>query len=117
MFVPAKDKKLSTQHQLLVVFVANSTYMGDVTVQSSWLRCRSVSPGMLPGEYTVVTSTSDGSVISLFAPAQYVLPKERLVQVTIVDRGDGAVLVYLPSHPLEGSSRTVKVPEKELIPI
>jgi len=80
-----------------------------------WLRCSSVSQGMFPGEYTIVTSTSDGREISLFAPAQYVEPEKRLMRVQVLERGGDALLVYLPASPVDFPSRTVKVAAREII--
>lgn len=80
-----------------------------------WLRCSSVSQGMFPGEYTVVTSTSDGREVSLFAPAQYVMPEKRLMRVQVLERGGDALLVYLPASPVDFPSRTVKVAAREII--
>jgi len=84
-------------------------------VESTWLKCSSVSQGMLPGEYTIVTSTSDGREFSLFAPAQYVNPEKRLMLVTVLERGAGAALVYLPANPLELIGRTVRVSSGEIV--
>ncbi len=50
----------------------------------SWLRCR-VSAGMLPTEYTVVTTTSEGKLISMFAPESFVSPEKGLIRVTVLD--------------------------------
>ena len=69
---------------------------------------------MLPTEYTVVTTTSEGKLISMFAPESFVSPEKGLIRVTVLDTRDGAALVYLPVSPFEISSRTVRVPEKEL---
>lgn len=79
-----------------------------------WLKCRSVSEGILPGEYAIVTSTSDGREISLFAPENYVRPDEGLIRVTVLERSPEAFLIYLPADPFE-VSRTVKVSAKEII--
>jgi hypothetical protein len=70
---------------------------------------------MFPGEYTIVTSTSDGREISLFAPAQYVEPEKRLMRVQVLERGGDALLVYLPASPVDFPSRTVKVAAREII--
>ncbi len=86
-----------------------------MAMKESWLRCRSVTQGMLAGEYTVVTMTSEGKEISMFAPETLVRPDKGLMRVTVLDVGGGSALVYLPVIPLETSSRTVKVPERELI--
>jgi len=84
-------------------------------MESSWLKCSSVSQGMLPGEYTIVTSTSDGREISLFAPAQYVNQERRLMLVTVLERGADAALVYLPASPLELIGRSVRVSSGEIV--
>lgn len=85
-------------------------------MEQKWLKCNSVSPGMLPGEYTIVTSTSDGREISLFAPQTYVNADMRLMLVTVLESAPGAALVLLPASPLEVSaSRTVKVSSEEII--
>ena len=81
---------------------------------TSWLRCR-VTRGMLPGEFAIVTSTSDGREISLFAPERFVQEKKGLIRVTILQRKADRVLVSLPAEPLEISSRTVTVPSRELV--
>lgn len=82
----------------------------------SWLRCRSVTRGMLPGEFAVVTSTSDGREISLFAPEGYVEAKRVLLQVTVLDRVGDKTLVSLPASPLAfDCSRYVTVASKELV--
>jgi hypothetical protein len=70
---------------------------------------------MFPGEYTIVTSTSDGREVSLFAPAQYVEPEKRLMRVQVLERGGDALLVYLPASPVDFPSRTVKVAAREII--
>lgn len=80
-----------------------------------WLRCSSVSQGMFPGEYTIVTRTSDGREVSLFAPAQYVEPEKKLMRVQVLERGGDALLVYLPASPVDFPSRTVKVAAREII--
>jgi len=84
-------------------------------MESSWLKCSSVSQGMLPGEYTIVTSTSDGRAFSLFAAAQYVNQERRLMLVTVLERGADAALVYLPASPLELIGRTVRVSSGEIV--
>lgn len=82
----------------------------------SWLRCRSVSPGMLPGEFAVVTSTSEGREISLFASKDFVEEKQALLQVTVLDRVGDRILISLPSSPLAfNCSRYVTVASKELV--
>lgn len=81
---------------------------------TSWLRC-SVTRGMLPGEFTVVTSTSDGRKISLFAPEQFVEPNKHFLRVTVLEREPDRALVYLPASPFEVSSRTVTVSTKALV--
>jgi hypothetical protein len=70
---------------------------------------------MLPGEYAVVTSTSDGSRISLFAPERFVEADKGLMLITILDRRADKVLVSLPATSLERGSRTVTVAQGELV--
>jgi hypothetical protein len=70
---------------------------------------------MLPGEFAIVTSTSDGRDISLFAPARFVQEEKGLLEVLIIDRKPDRALISLPAEPLEMSSRTVTVSSKELI--
>ena len=79
-----------------------------------WLKAK-VNLGQFPGEYAVVTSTSDGQVISLFAPDSVVDANRNLVLVEILDSADDSALVYLPAQPFEISSQTVKVPKRELV--
>jgi hypothetical protein len=80
----------------------------------SWLKCK-VSKGMLPGEYVVMTSTSDGRSFSLFAPEKAVRVEDGLVRVDVLQRREEAALVWLPADPLELNSRTVTVPTRDLI--
>lgn len=81
---------------------------------TSWLRCR-VTKGMLPGEFTIVTSTAEGKEISLFAPAQFVQEREGLLEVTVLDKQADRALISLPAEPLETPSKTVTVSVKELV--
>lgn len=81
---------------------------------TSWLRCR-VSKGMLPGEFTIITSTAEGREISLFAPAQFVQEGKGLIEVTILDQQADRALISLPAEPLETQSKTVTVSVKELV--
>lgn len=81
-----------------------------------WLKVNSVSRGMFPGEFAVVTSTSDGREISLFAPAGYVEAEKALLQVTVLDRIGDRTLISLPVSPLAfDCSRYVTVASKELV--
>jgi hypothetical protein len=81
---------------------------------ASWLRAK-VNRGQFPGEFTVVTSTSDGQVISMFAPGEVVDPAKHLVRVQVLESAGDAALVYLPVKPFEGPSQTIRVPMRELI--
>jgi len=82
---------------------------------TSWLRCLRITQGMLPGEFAVVTSTSEGREISLFAPERFVQQGKGLIEVTVLDRQGDRALVSLPAEPLETPSRTVTVSLKELV--
>ena len=84
-------------------------------MESSWLKVSSVSKGMFPGEFTVVTSTSDGREFSLFAPAEYVDSKNQRIRVGLLECAADACLVYLPVSPVDLPSRTVKVSAREVI--
>lgn len=80
-----------------------------------WLRC-SLEKGMLPGEYAVEMETSDAGRISLFAPEDKVKADENLVRVEMLqDSNGGGVLVSLPSPAFEISSRTVRVPQGNVV--
>jgi hypothetical protein len=79
-----------------------------------WLRCRSVKRGQFPGEYAVETATSDGKLISMFAPEEAVQADKGLVRVDVLDSSSDAALVFLPARPIEVSSRTVRVAATEL---
>lgn len=79
-----------------------------------WLKAK-VNRGQFPGEYVVVTSTSDGQVISMFAPDDVVDAKKNLVRVEVLDSSGDAALVYLPAKPFEVPSQTVKVSRRELV--
>jgi hypothetical protein len=72
---------------------------------------------MLPGEYAVVMETSDDGPVSLFAPADKVKTDEKLVRVEVLkdSNGGGTVLVSLPSPAFEISSRTVRVPQSNVV--
>jgi hypothetical protein len=86
-------------------------------MKSWFLKCR-LSQGMLPGEFAVVTSTSDGREISLFAPARFVRqqgPEGGLVEVRLIEQKAGRALVSLPAEPMETPSRTVTVPASQLV--
>ena len=85
-------------------------------MESIWLRVNSVSRGMFPGEFAIVTSTSDGREISLFAPEHFVKEQKSLLQVTVLDRVGDRTLISLPSSPLAfDCSRYVTVASKELV--
>ena len=79
-----------------------------------WLKAK-VNHGQFPGEYVVVASTSDGQVISLFAPESVVDANRSRIRVEVLDFADDSALVYLPAQPLEISSQTVKVAKRELV--
>ena len=80
-----------------------------------WLRC-SLEKGMLPGEYAVEMETSDAGRISLFASEDKVKADEKLVRVDMLqDSNGGGVLVFLPSPAFEISSRTVRVPQGNVV--
>jgi len=81
---------------------------------ASWLRCDEVGEGMLPGEYAVVTSNSEGQSISLFASEKDVQQDKRLLRILIIRSAGDKFLVYLPTEPLENTSRTVKVPATQI---
>ena len=82
---------------------------------TSWLRC-SVERGMLPGEYAVEMDTSEVGRISLFAPEDKVRANENLVRVEVLqDSNGGGVLVSLPAPAFEISSRTVRVPQGNVV--
>ncbi len=85
-------------------------------MESSWLRVQSVSQGMFPGEFAVVTSTSDGREISLFAPGYCVEENKSLLRVSVLDRAGERTLISLPANPVTlDCSRYVTVPSKELV--
>ena len=81
---------------------------------TAWLRCR-VTEGMLPQEFAVVTSTSDGQEVSLFAPSEYVQRERGLLRVTVVERLRDRAMIYLPASPFEVPSRTVTVSSGQLV--
>lgn len=81
----------------------------------SWLKCDDVDEGMLPGEYTVVTSTFEGRPISMFVSERDVLQDRRLLRVSVLVSAGGNALIYLPSQPLESSSRTVRVSSSQVV--
>jgi hypothetical protein len=70
---------------------------------------------MLPREFAVVTRTSDGQEVSLFAPQEFVRPDQGLLRVTVLERRSDRTMVYLPASPFEVPSRTVTVSSGELI--
>jgi hypothetical protein len=71
---------------------------------------------MLPGEYAVEMETSDAGKISLFAPEDKVKADEKLVRVDVIqDNNGGGVVVCLPSPAFETSSRTARVPQKNVV--
>jgi hypothetical protein len=72
---------------------------------------------MLPGEYAVEYNNVDGRTFSFFAPQEYIGPKKDSVRVNVMECQSDVCLVYVPFDPLEGVSRTVKVPMKALIEI
>ena len=83
---------------------------------TSWLKCFVIEPGMLPGEYAVEMETSEAGNISLFAPEDKVKADEKLVRVEMLqDNNGGGAIVRLPAPPFEISSRTVKVPQKNVV--
>jgi hypothetical protein len=84
---------------------------------TSWVKCSDVENGMLPGEYAVEMETSDDGTVSLFAREDKVKPAEKLVRVEVLkdSNGGGTVLVSLPAPAFEISSRTVRVPQDNLV--
>jgi hypothetical protein len=80
-----------------------------------WLRCKSVGRGQFPGEFAVVTSTSEGQVISLFATREFVQPEKQLVRVQLLEQRTDGAIVFLPAMPFEVESRTVRVPAGEVV--
>jgi hypothetical protein len=80
-----------------------------------WLRCKSVGRGQFPGEYAVVTSTSDGRIISLFASGQFVQPEKQLMRVELLEQRIDGAIIFLPATPFEANSRTVRVPAGEVV--
>lgn len=84
-------------------------------MEQTWLKVSSVSRGMFPGEYAIVTSTSDGRELSLFAPAEYIEPEKQLMRVGLLECADNDCLVYLPVNPVDFPSRTVKVFVREIV--
>jgi len=82
---------------------------------NAWLKC-SIEPGMFPGEYAVETETVSSGKVSLFAPADKVRVKEKLMSVLRLHDGNGSgVLVRLPAQPFEISSQNVRVPQGNLV--
>lgn len=81
---------------------------------TGWLKAR-VTRGQFPGEFAVVTSTSDGQSISLFARDDVVDVTRNLVRVEVLDSTGDAPLVYLPARPFEIVSRAIRVAKGELV--
>lgn len=84
-----------------------------------WLKCTSVTSGMLPGEKAVEAATVDGRKISMFVPdsADVFRPDRNLIRVIVLDQSANAYLVYLPVSPLEVSSRCITVPRESVVPL
>ena len=85
-----------------------------MTLETRWLKCR-VTEGILPMEYAVSCASTDGNIFSFFALEEDVDAKNNLVQVDVLECQQDSCLIYIPSDPLEGISRTVKVFTKDLI--
>jgi len=83
-------------------------------LETGWLKCR-VTEGIFPTEYAVSCASIDGNIFSFFASEEDVDAKNNLVQVGVLERWQDSCLIYIPSDPLEGISRTVKVLLKDLI--
>ena len=82
-------------------------------MQKGWMKC-DISDGLLPEEYAIVCDNIDGNTFSFFATQEIINEEKNMIRVDVMEcRGD-ACLVYIPSQPLEGLSRTVKVPLNKL---
>lgn len=87
-----------------------------MNIRKGWLRCK-ISDGIFPQEHAIQCSSSDGNVFSFFAPQELINEEKNSVQVNVLECKQNQCLVYVPSEPLEGSSRTVKVSTDDLIDI
>jgi hypothetical protein len=82
--------------------------------QHGWLRCK-IRPGSLAREYAVTIKTSDGDLISLFAPEEFIRASqpegEGQISVDVVDSDSEFSLVSLPRPTFEQGS-FAKVPRQ-----
>ena len=83
-------------------------------LENGWLKCK-ITEGMLPMEYAVSCNTIDGNVISFFASEEYIDSQNNLVQVGVMECKNDSCLIYVPSDPLEGVSRTVIVSTNDMV--
>lgn len=83
-------------------------------LETGWLKCE-VTKGIFPMEYAVSCNSADGNIFSFFAVEEYVNTEKNLVRVSILECRQDSCLIYIPSDPLEGISRTVKVFTRDLI--
>jgi hypothetical protein len=87
-----------------------------MNIRKGWLRCE-ISDGILPEEYAIQCSSSDGNTFSFFAPQELINEEKNSVQVNVMECQQDHCLVYVPFEPLEGSSRTIKVSAIDLTEI
>ncbi len=80
----------------------------------TWLRC-TIGRGMFPNEFAITARTSEGTEISLFAPAKFVQPDRGLLAVIVFTTQAGRSLITLPAEPLETPSKTITVPANQIV--
>src|SRR5258706_1167580 len=84
--------------------LANTVKGDHMPPKRGWLRCR-IQPGSLAREYAVTIKTSDGDLISLFAPEEFIRASqpegEAQISVDVVDSDAEFALVVLPRETFE----------------